>query len=227
MNERARAVETAASGAAVRLHSRRFATLPRRVFASAFGLRALERRFQRLDCPQPFSDFLPPVNSGNVGPMNPAASNPQRGSDPLPPRSYSLPLVPVSDLKSQTPPKDWPHAPVHRLADNAVYFITAGTLHKRHLFDTPAKRDRLEGLLLSQAKEHRWQLEAWAVFANHYHIVARGNPGSTNLGEFVRRFHGVSAHDVNARDGVRARPVWFDFRDTKLTHQHSYLARLN
>ncbi len=115
--------------------------------------------------------------------MNPAASNLQRGSDPLPPRSYSLPLVPVSDLKSQTPPKDWPHAPVHRLADNAVYFITAGTLHKRHLFDTPVKRDRLEGLLLSQAKEHRWQLEAWAVFANHYHLLPLCRPRQSGFDE--------------------------------------------
>ncbi len=47
------------------------------------------------------------------------------------------------------------------------------------------------------------------------------------MGEFIRRFHGISAHELNQQDGVRARPVWFDFRDTKLTHQHSYLARLN
>jgi putative transposase len=148
---------------------------------------------------------------------------------PLPvlPGTFQIPKLRLVDLKTQLPPKDWPHAPVHRLADNAVYFVTAGTLHKRHYFDTPAKRDLLERLLLSFAREYGWQLEAWAVLANHYHFVARGNPDSRNLGEFLQRLHGVSSHDLNKLDGVEDRQVWFNFRDTKLTHQHSYLARLN
>jgi putative transposase len=37
----------------------------------------------------------------------------------------------------------------------------------------------------------------------------------------------VSSHDLNELDGVTQRKVWFNFRDTKLTHQYSYLARLN
>ncbi|MFA6546135.1 MAG: transposase [Limisphaerales bacterium] len=131
------------------------------------------------------------------------------------------------NLKSRLPAKDWPHAPVHRLADNAVYFVTASTLHRHHLFDTPEKRDLLERLLLSFAKDFSWQLEAWAVFANHYHFVARGNPGSSNLGEFLHDLHGVSARELNKLDGVKGRAVWFNFWDTKLTLQHSYLARLN
>ena len=65
------------------------------------------------------------------------------------------------------------------------------------------------------------------MFANHYHIVARGDPDSTNLGVFIHRLHGVSSHDLNSLDGVQGRQVWFNFRDTKLTHQYSYLARLN
>jgi putative transposase len=147
--------------------------------------------------------------------------------EPLPPGAFSLPSARLVDLKSQLPPKDWPHAPVHRLADNAVYFVTASTLHKAHLFNSPGKRDLLERLLLSFAKEFGWQLEAWAVFANHYHIVARGKPDSRNLAEFLLRLHGVSSHDLNQLDGVKGRRVWFNFRDTRLTIQHSYLARLN
>ena len=88
-------------------------------------------------------------------------------SQPPRPVSFSLPSPPLVDLKSQLPPMDWPHAPVHRLADNAVYFVTASTLHKQHFFDTPAKRDLLERFLLSFAKTFGWKLEAWAVFANH------------------------------------------------------------
>jgi REP-associated tyrosine transposase len=146
---------------------------------------------------------------------------------PATPASFTLPNLRLLDLQSQRPPKDWPHAPVHRLADCAVYFVTAGTLHKQFLFDTPDKRDLLEGLLLTQARQSDWQLEAWAVFANHYHFVARGNPGSRNLGEFLHDLHGVSARELNRQDGREGRRVWVNFRDTRLTIQYSYLARLN
>jgi len=148
-------------------------------------------------------------------------------SEPVAAKTFKLPTVPLVDPKSQLPPKDWPHAPVHRLADNSIYFVTASTLYKQHFFDTPKKRDLLERLLLSFAKTFNWQLEAWAVFANHYHIVARGNSASQNLGEFLHDFHGVSSHELNKLDDTGGRKVWYNFRDTRLTHQHSYLARLN
>jgi len=135
--------------------------------------------------------------------------------------------VPLADLKSQVPAKDWPHAPVHRLADNAVYMVTAATLHKQHLFNKPEKLDLLEAMLLSMAKAAGWQLEAWAVFVNHYHFIARGDPAASNLGECLQRLHGASSRELNRLDGVKGRPVWFNFWDSKLTHQYSYLARLN
>lgn len=141
--------------------------------------------------------------------------------------SFALRPVPTIDLKSQLPPKDWPHAPVHRLADCGVYFLTAGTLHKRLLFDTDAKRDLLERLLLCYAKQFGWQLEAWAVFANHYHFVARGHPNSANLRVFIAKLHSESARQLNSLDDTEGREVWHNFRDTKLTYQHAYLARLN
>jgi len=143
------------------------------------------------------------------------------------PHGFGLKAVPNADLASQLPPKDWPHAPVHRLSEHGVYFVTAGTLHKRPLWDTPAKRDLLEGLLLSLARGNGWQLEAWAVFANHYHFVARGSPDSRPLRDFLRELHSRSAIALNRLDGVRGRTVWHNFWDTRLTYQHAYLARLN
>src|ERR1700729_143292 len=137
-------------------------------------------------------------------PMELPAPVPSR-EEPVPAAIRKLPPVRLADLKSRLPSKDWPHAPVHRLADNAVYFVTAGTLYKKHLFDTPEKRDLLELYLLAFAKQCGWHLEAWAVFANHYHIVARGNPDSRNLGEFLHDLHGVTARELNKCDGLRDR----------------------
>jgi putative transposase len=159
--------------------------------------------------------------------MDPLTPTPRSFSLPVAPQVPALPPGPAIGLSTQPPPKDWPYAPVHRLSENAVYFVTAGTLYKRHLFDTPAKRDLVERLLLSLAKKRGWQLEAWAVLANHYHLVGRGNPGSANLREFLHEFHYESAVQLNELERQPGRRVWYNFRDTRLTHQYSYLARLN
>jgi len=132
-----------------------------------------------------------------------------------------------SDAKQPLPPKDWPHAPVHRIQDKAVYIVTAGTFHKEAFFDTEQKRDLLERLLLSYAKRFEWHLEAWAIFANHYHFVARGNQQSENLGALIQQLHYDTASEVNRHDHQPGRQVWYNFWDTKLTHHYSYLARLN
>jgi len=146
---------------------------------------------------------------------------------PPSPTNLAIRLVSTNDLSAQLPPKDWPHAPVHRLSEHGIYFLTAGTLDKRPLFDTPAKRDLLERMLLSLAKARGWQIEAWAVFANHYHFVARGQPDSAPIRHFLRELHSRSAIDLNRLDGVEGRTVWHNFWDTRLTYQYSYLARLN
>jgi len=122
---------------------------------------------------------------------------------------------------------DWPHAPVHRLDSLGIYMVTGATLYKHHLFAGADKLTLLERQLLSLSKQYQWQLEAWAVFANHYHIVARRNEESASLRKLLKHFHANSARELNQIDGTVGRTVWFNFWDTKLTYERSYLARLN
>jgi len=123
--------------------------------------------------------------------------------------------------------KDWPHAPVHRLNNDGIYMVTAGTMYKEHLFKTPEKLTFLEDQLLSLAKKYHWQLEAWAVFSNHYHFVARSQENSANLKKLLTHLHADTARELNRMDGVARRRVWYNFWDTRLTYERSYLARLN
>ena len=123
--------------------------------------------------------------------------------------------------------KPWPHAPVHKLSENGVYFVTGATLWKEHRFTNPPRLDLLEFKLLTLANKYRWQIEAWAVFPNHYHLVARGNPDSENLGHYLKHLHSDTARELNRLDYTEGRKVWYDFRETKLTFETSYLARLN
>jgi len=122
---------------------------------------------------------------------------------------------------------DWPHAPVHRLDSDGIYIVTAATLHKEHLFADACRLTSLQHLLLSLAKEYQWRLEAWAVFTNHYHFIARSNNDSTSLKRLLKHLHANSARELNRVDDKIGRRVWFNFWDTKLTYERSYLARLN
>jgi putative transposase len=126
-----------------------------------------------------------------------------------------------------SPKKDWPHAPVHRLGSHGVYMVTGATLRKQHLFSNDEKLSLLENHLLTLARKYYWQLEAWAVFVNHYHFVAHGHPDAAPLSELLKHLHADTARILNRLDKSIGREVWFNFWDTKLTYERSYLARLN
>jgi putative transposase len=84
--------------------------------------------------------------------------------------------------------------------------------------------------LLKLAQQFNWQLEAWAVFSNHYHFVAHSpsnQEDASSLGDMLSMLHVKTAEWINKLDESPKTQVWFNFRDTKLTHQRSYFARLN
>jgi putative transposase len=105
--------------------------------------------------------------------------------------------------------------------------VTAGTYQKQHFFRADDRLDLLESSLLRLSKEYDWQLEAWAVFGNHYHFVGRSPPDPHTLQTFLRHLHADAARTINELDGVPSRKVWHNFWDTRLTFERSYLARLN
>jgi putative transposase len=125
------------------------------------------------------------------------------------------------------PIKDWPHAPIHRISSDGIYMVTGATLHKQYLFNSHGKLTMLEGQLLLLAKKYEWQLEAWGVFVNHYHIITRGYGGDDSLKTFLTHLHANTARELNELDASSGRQVWYNFWDTKLTFEKSYLARLN
>jgi putative transposase len=123
--------------------------------------------------------------------------------------------------------RDWPHAPVHRLGEHGTFIVTSGTYEKAHFFRGTERLDYLESTLLALAKEFGWQLEAWAVFSNHYHFVAHSPPNPNSLSALTKELHGRTSHHVNQLDQVSERQVWFNYWATRLTFEKSCLARLS
>jgi putative transposase len=122
----------------------------------------------------------------------------------------------------------WPHAPTHLLSNSGNFMLTAGTYLKRHHFRGADRLRVLQRGLLTAARDFGWQLEAWAVFSNHYHFVGRSPAeGAGNLSSMLGRLHEETAKWVNDLDGTPGRKVWHNFYETELTFQKSYFARLN
>jgi putative transposase len=108
-----------------------------------------------------------------------------------------------------------------------AYFITAGTYRKNRLLNTPERLSLVMSALFDQAEAFGWELQAWAVMSNHYHLVAHAPEDAASLKPMIQAVHSITARALNAQDNAAGRQVWFQYRDTCLTYQKSYLARLN
>ena len=102
----------------------------------------------------------------------------------------------------------WPHAPVHKLGETGAFIVTAGTYRKTHHFKKSCLLDFLQTTLCSEADRFGWQLQAWAVFSNHYHFVAVSPPNARTLKDLLRRLHSITAREANRVNGSRGQQVW-------------------
>ena len=112
------------------------------------------------------------------------------------------------------PGTPWPHAPTHQLAEQGTFFVTAATYDRAHHFRTGKRLEVLNRGLLTVADQFGWQLEAWAVFSNHYHFVGhspRMTSDATSLSAMLSVLHVKTAEWVNKLDDARGRQVWYNF----------------
>jgi len=120
----------------------------------------------------------------------------------------------------------WPHAPARVAMHEGAIFVTASTYHKEHFFHGRDRLKLLQEAVLEHAIEMEWRVQAWAVFPNHYHFVAHA-PTNARLTALMKRIHGSTGNAVNKLDNAAGRTVWYRYRDTALTYEKSYLARLS
>ena len=121
----------------------------------------------------------------------------------------------------------WPHAPPHWLRQGGAYFVTASTHHRERVFDTPEKLDAVTCRLLDTTVQFGWQIRAWAGMSNHYHFLANSpEQGGESLRDWLREYHRRAAIEVNRLSGTRGRRVWMNSRESLITHDASYSARV-
>jgi len=105
--------------------------------------------------------------------------------------------------------------------------VTASTYNRQLFLHTPERLTLVLDTLFELALEMGWLLQAWAVLPNHYHFIAQSPQDGETLRPLIKKLHGRTSHQLNQEDGSRGRRVWFQYWDTLLTYERSYLARLN
>ena len=103
----------------------------------------------------------------------------------------------------------------------------AALFHAPRLFDTEAKLNLFRNTTLELARDYALVLQAWAFFANHYYLVASFENASARHRDFVRHLHRELAVLLNSVDKTPRRRVMYEFWDTHLTFEKSWLSRLN
>ena len=122
----------------------------------------------------------------------------------------------------------WPHAPPHFISESGAYMVTAGTYEKEHFFRGPDRLKLLQTTLLELTEQYGWQIQAWAVFSNHYHFIASlPDAGGGNLSRVLSHLHSNTARAINGLDTKPGRKVWHNYRETHLTFEKSYFARMH
>jgi putative transposase len=122
---------------------------------------------------------------------------------------------------------NWPHAPHHAFNQKGTYMVTGSTLDKKLLFKTQEELDLLQAIFLNLASHYQWHLEAWALFPNHYHFIAQSPNDPKTLKKLISHLHATTARELNRLHQTPGRKVWYQYWDSLITFQISYLARLN
>jgi putative transposase len=121
----------------------------------------------------------------------------------------------------------WHHAPYHVFVPDAVYMVTAGTLHKEHLYKDGRRLEILQSVLQDVLNRRGWELRAWALFSNHYHFIARSPQGDSHIRRLIQHLHSEASKALNCLDRTPGRKVWYQYWDRCLTFEKSYYPRLN
>lgn len=122
---------------------------------------------------------------------------------------------------------NWSHGPAHWLFEPGLYIVTTGTYQKVPHLHSPDRLDFFLESLFACASEFAWDLRAWAVLANHYHFVVASPSVPSTLRKFLGKLQMQTAKQLNLWDNTPARKVWFQFWDSHITFERSYLTRLN
>ena len=118
------------------------------------------------------------------------------------------------------------HEPPRLRNTNGRFLITATTYEHKHYFQTDTDRTWLLSELNKELQSHNVSIEAWVLLPNHYHLLVECQALS-GIGEPLRRVHARTARELNRREGISGRRIWYRFVDRQIRNERHYYTTLN
>lgn len=119
------------------------------------------------------------------------------------------------------------HAPPHPFRDEGYYMLTAANYEHAHVMTSPERRAEFQKQLLLAFHEIKADIVAWAVLANHYHVLA-GVGSLDHVSAALKQLHGFTSFEWNKADGLQGkRRVWYKFADRMIRDDAHYFRAMN
>lgn len=118
------------------------------------------------------------------------------------------------------------HHPPHLFIDNQYYFITARTYQKQKIFDNNEKKSILQNSLKAEFRSGGYELVAWVVLSNHYHILFQATNAKT-ISNIINYLHGKTSYLINKKDNKKGRKIFQNYWDYCIRNEEDYWKHFN
>jgi putative transposase len=144
------------------------------------------------------------------------------GASALRNESFSFSVLTTKNNKMIT--KQY-HTPAHLFLDNQPYFITGAIFKKRRLLADSELKQVLLTIIKRNFQKLEWQLNAYVILDNHYHLLGISNKGE-DLATLIRGIHGASSRVIRQKVDCEL-PVWWNYWDYCPRGETDYYTKLN
>lgn len=114
----------------------------------------------------------------------------------------------------------------HLYADTTIYFLTARTVDRAHIFDTKEKKSLFFSVWNRLTREYRIDTYHWILWSNHYHALCFFKDGES-VHKFINRLHSTTALLINREDMKKGRPVWYQYWDHCIRNERDFWMHFN
>jgi REP-associated tyrosine transposase len=117
------------------------------------------------------------------------------------------------------------HRPPHIYLDDGLYFITSRTFDHIDYFNDDNRRKIIYDIICLAEEKFEFDLHAWVILKNHYHLMIKVNKGS-ELSQIMKFINGKSSYDLNKIE-KKERRIWSNYWDYLIRSEKDYYTHLN
>lgn len=118
------------------------------------------------------------------------------------------------------------HQPHHIYLDNQIYFVTAHTYLNKTFLSTLPKKRKLLKKIKEFLKAFNFNLYAWVILDNHYHILFKVSRGR-DLPKVLNKIHCGYSYEMNKIENRKGRKIWQNYWDWCIRSEKDFWKHFN